>query len=87
MPLYKSYADYKSLTVNKGKFMKKYIILGALFGLLCLVCYIRNIVLLSEQDFEPPYKIEVLRGVGVAIPPIGLVLGCITFEEEREEDE
>ena len=44
---------------------------------------INNIVKLCKADFEPSYKCEILRGVGVAVPPVGVVLGYCKFDEER----
>ncbi|MCP4475431.1 MAG: hypothetical protein GY821_12865 [Gammaproteobacteria bacterium] len=43
--------------------------------------WVKNIVKLTRCDFESPYKAEVMHGLGI-IPPIGAVMGWITFEEE-----
>jgi len=41
------------------------------------VGYIANIVKLSDCDFKAPYKAEIIRGVGIVIPPVGYVVGFI----------
>jgi hypothetical protein len=45
--------------------------------------WVKNIVKFTKCDFEAPYKTEVLRGVGI-IPPIGAVIGWMTFDEEKK---
>lgn len=42
-----------------------------------------NIYKFTQLDFEPSYKAEIIRGVGV-IPPIGAVLAWVEFDEESE---
>ena len=37
--------------------------------------WIMNIVKLAQCDFASPYKAEMFRIVGVAVPPVGAVLG------------
>ncbi len=39
--------------------------------------------LVSKDDFAAPYKAEVLRSIGIFVPPLGIVLGYITFNEEN----
>jgi hypothetical protein len=61
-----------------------FLIVVTIFG--CLVGgYVANIVKLCKADFEPTYKCEILRGVGIAAPPVGAILGWVTFGEEQEE--
>ena len=38
--------------------------------------WVKNLVKLSECDFEAPYKCEVVHGVGL-IPPVGMVTGWL----------
>jgi hypothetical protein len=45
--------------------------------------WILNLVKLADLDFEAPYKTEVFRVVGL-VPPVGMVMGWITFEEEEQ---
>lgn len=37
--------------------------------------------LVAETDFEAPYKAEIIRSVGVVIPPVGAIAGLITIED------
>lgn len=37
--------------------------------------WVKSIVHLSNCDFEPAYKAEVIYGVGVLVPPVGAVVG------------
>lgn len=49
-----------------------------------IIGWVMNIYkLVAHDDFESPYKAEVLRTVGVFVAPLGLVLGYITFDEEE----
>jgi hypothetical protein len=45
--------------------------------------WVNNIVHLCKADFEHPYKNEILRGIGIPGAPLGMVLGWLTFEEEK----
>lgn len=38
--------------------------------------WVKNLIKLSECDFEPSYKAEVIRIVGI-IPPVGMVTGWL----------
>ena len=38
--------------------------------------WVKNIIKLSECDFEAPYKAEVVYGIGV-IPMVGMVTGWL----------
>jgi hypothetical protein len=44
--------------------------------------YVNNIIKLTKCDFKTPYKTEVLRGVGVVVPPIGVVEGYLKLEDK-----
>ena len=46
--------------------------------------YTTNIVGFIRSDFEPPYKEEAVRGVGILLPPMGAVTGYITIEDRKE---
>lgn len=41
-----------------------------------LIGWVKNVIKLSECDFEAPYKAEVIHGVGI-IPPVGMVTGWL----------
>lgn len=51
-----------------------------LYGFL-LLGWIMNIVQLVQCDFASPYKAEVLRIVGIIIPPVGAILGYIPLTD------
>jgi len=38
--------------------------------------YVKNVIKLSDCDFEAPYKSEVIHGIGL-FPPIGAVTGWL----------
>jgi len=38
--------------------------------------WIKNVIKLSECDFEGPYKCEIIHAVGI-IPPVGAITGWI----------
>lgn len=42
--------------------------------------YIANVYKLFKTDFQAPYKEEILRGVGVVVPPVGVVTGYLNLE-------
>ena len=48
------------------------------------VGWVQNIFGLVGADFEKPYKAEAIRTIGVFIPPVGAVVGYVTFEEEAK---
>jgi hypothetical protein len=41
---------------------------------------VMNIVKFAQQDFEAPYKTEIIRGIGIPVVPMGIVLGYIDLE-------
>ena len=49
---------------------------------LCLILlvgaagWVKNLIKLSECDFEAPYKAEIIYGVGI-LPPVGMVTGWL----------
>lgn len=45
--------------------------------------YIANIYKLSKCDFDTPLKSEVIRGIGVVVPPIGIVVGFIDIKDVK----
>ena len=45
------------------------------------VGYLDNIFQLTECDFEPPYKCEVIRSVGVFVPPVGIIVGYVSIDD------
>lgn len=48
-----------------------------------VVGYLLNLsALINNADFKQPYKTEVIRTLGVIIPPLGGIIGYMTLEEE-----
>lgn len=43
--------------------------------------YIMNIVKLTECDFEPIGKAEILRVTGILVPPVGAVMGYLGIKD------
>lgn len=41
----------------------------------CVYGWAMNIMYLIDCDFEPSYKAEILRGVGIFFAPMGIILG------------
>jgi len=46
--------------------------------------YALNIFKLVKLDFEAPYKAEIIRTVGVFVPPAGIVAGWMTIGDRSE---
>ena len=53
------------------------LVVGLFYG------YISNLVYFVKTDFEPSYKEEIVRGVGIFIPPVGVVLGYVDLEDNK----
>ena len=51
-------------------------IVVVIFLLLVAVGWVKNIIKLSNCDFEAPYKAEVIHGIGI-IPPVGMITGWL----------
>lgn len=58
--------------------MKKILIVQLLFIIVIGTGWVKNIIKLTECDFEPSYKAEVIHIIGV-IPPIGMIVGWMDF--------
>ncbi len=41
-----------------------------------VVGWVKNIIKLSECDFEAPYRAEVIHAIGI-IPPVGMITGWL----------
>lgn len=53
------------------------IIFYILLLVFCVWGYVANIVKFAKCDFEAPYKSEVLHGIGIFVPPMGVIMGYI----------
>lgn len=60
------------------------VFLVLIFILLGIYGWVLNIYKLVKLDFEPPYKAEVIRIIGIPVGIVGSVIGYITFDEERK---
>lgn len=56
-------------------------IITVLFMCLIPLGWLMNVYALTQTDFASPYKEEVLRTVGVVIPPVGVVMGYIPMDD------
>lgn len=45
-----------------------------------------NIYKLVKLDFEPNYKAEIIRAVGIFVPPVSWVVAWVDFEEEKSNE-
>ena len=64
------------VTLGCGAFLMVVVAIGLL-----LCGYVLNIVALCKCDFEPSYKAECIRTVGVVIPVVGVVTGYIDIAD------
>lgn len=48
-----------------------------------LTGYVKNIIKLSDCDFEKSYKSEVIRIVGICILPVGIVTGYLELKDVK----
>jgi hypothetical protein len=51
--------------------------------IICAVGFGRNIVKWASYDFKPPYKEEIIRGIGIVIPPVGVAMGYLDIEGDQ----
>lgn len=50
---------------------------------LCLYGWIANIYKLTQCDFDTPLKTEVFRSIGILIFPVGIVMGYVEMEDDK----
>ena len=55
-----------------------------LLGIFLLIGWVVNIVKFAGCDFEAPLKTEIVRGVGIAVAPVGGIIGWLDIGEEKE---
>jgi hypothetical protein len=56
--------------------IKNILIMQLIIVLVVGVGWVKNIIKLSNCDFEAPYKCEVIHAVGI-IPPVGMITGWL----------
>ncbi len=57
--------------------------LYAVIWIVCIYGYFANIYKLTQCDFDTPLKAEVIRGIGVVVPPMGVICGFITIKDAK----
>ena len=40
-----------------------------------------NVYKLIKCDFAPPYRSEIIRGIGIVVPPVGAITGLMKLED------
>jgi hypothetical protein len=50
----------------------------------CFTGWVKNIIKLSHYDFEPSYRSEVLRIIGIPVAPMGIVIGYMDLIDEKQ---
>ncbi len=68
---------------NKGSSWLSVMILG-IFLLFCIAGWIKNVIGFAKCDFDVPIKTEVIRGIGVFVPPVGVVCGYLKLEDGKK---
>lgn len=53
---------------------------------LCIYGWFANLYKLTQCNFDTPLKAEVIRGIGVVIPPVGIVIGYMDIKDAKEKD-
>jgi hypothetical protein len=59
-------------------------IIGLIIIVFCFTGWIKNIIKLSNCDFEPSYRSEVLRIIGIPVAPMGIVIGYMDLNDEKQ---
>lgn len=59
-------------------------IIGLIIIIFCFTGWIKNIIKLSNCDFEPSYRSEVLRIIGIPVAPMGIVIGYMDLIDEKQ---
>lgn len=67
---------------NKGSTLLEFIIV--LVYLIGVIGWGLNIYKLTQCDFKPSYKAEVIRGIAIFVAPVGAVVGYIDIEDGKE---
>jgi hypothetical protein len=62
------------------------LVLYTVFCLTILYGWVANIYKLCVADFEPSYKEEIVRSIGIVIAPVGVIAGFIDFDSEVKGD-
>ena len=60
--------------------MKNFLIVPVVVVLVVGVGWVKNLVKLTDCDFEAPYKCEVVHALGI-LPHVGMVTGWLDMED------
>lgn len=58
-------------------------ILFLLFYGFIFIGWSANIYKLCKLDFEPSYKAEIIRGVGIVVFPMGVIIGYMDIKDHK----
>lgn len=75
---------------SKGSYVAGVSFLATIIVIVGFICslffgYVLNVVKLTQCDFEPSYKAEFCRTIGVFIPPVGVIEGYLTIKDGQSE--
>ena len=63
-------------------------VIAALFsiGLFAAVVFgwASNVYKFTQCDFKAPYRAEIIRGVGIPFPPVGVIAGYMDIDDSPE---
>lgn len=64
--------------------------IGHLIGIFVIIFgifggWVYNIVKFVDCDFESPYKAEAIRGIGIPVFPVGVIVGWMEIEDVKKE--
>jgi hypothetical protein len=69
----------KKGSVTLGGLMVVYFIVA----ILACIGWVNNIVKLCHCDFEPSYRAETIRVIGVVVGPVGCITGYMDIEDNK----
>lgn len=52
--------------------------------IICVGLWIMNIVKFCQCDFKEPYKTEIIRGIGIPVAFVGIIVAPMDLGEENE---
>jgi hypothetical protein len=59
-------------------------IIGLIIIIVCFTGWLKNIIKLTNCDFEPSYKSEVLRIIGIPVAPMGIIIGYMDLTDVKQ---
>lgn len=57
-------------------------LIAMIVGLIVVLGWWVNVFKFASSDFEAPFKPEIVRAVGVVVPPVGVAVGFVDLEGE-----